>query len=86
MNIFYKLYYWFLCMKNKEKFTEKEKKLLVLLWEKIKTKRKELKLSQSDLSEKTWIDRSYISMIERAEVNITYLKLMRIGEVLGEVF
>lgn len=65
---------------------EKEKKLLIELWEKIKEKRKELKMSQSDLSEKTWIDRSYISMVERWESNITYLKLVKIGEVLEEVF
>ena len=65
---------------------EKEKKLLIELWEKIKRKRKKLKLSQSDLSEKTWIDRSYISMVERGETNITFLKLKKIGEVLSEEF
>ncbi len=65
---------------------EKEKQLLIKLWEKIKNKRKELKMSQSDLSEKTWIDRSYISMVERWETNITYLKLLKIGEVLEEEF
>ncbi len=65
---------------------EKEKKLLIELWERIKNKRKKLKISQADLAKKTWIDRSYISMVERWETNITYLKLVKIGEVLGEVF
>jgi len=65
---------------------EKEKKLLIELWERIKNKRKKLKISQADLAKKTWIDRSYISMVERWETNITYLKLIKIGEVLGEVF
>ena len=66
--------------------SEQEKKLLNDLGSKIKDKRKKLKLSQSNLSEKTWIDRSYISMVERWETNITFLKLKKIGKVLGEEF
>ena len=61
---------------------EEDKKLLVELWEKIKKARKEDKISQSDLAEKTWIDRSYISMVERWETNITYLKLKKISDEL----
>lgn len=63
-------------------FTDKEKELLVKLWQKIQKKRKGLKLSQTQLSEATWIDRSYISMVERWETNISYLKLKKIEEVL----
>lgn len=61
---------------------EEDKKLLVELWEKIQKARKEAKMSQSELSEKTWIDRSYISMVERWETNITYLKLKKISNEL----
>ena len=71
---------------RRSKFTDEEQKILWILWNKIKEKRLKLKMSQSDLSEKTWIDRSYISMIERGQNNITYLKLLRIGEILGENF
>lgn len=61
---------------------EEDKKLLIDLWEKIQKSRKEAKISQSELAEKTWIDRSYISMVERWETNITYLKLKKISEEL----
>ena len=72
-------------MSSKEKkivLTKEEKELLEELWNSIREKRKELNLTQADLSEKTWIDRSYISMLERWETNITYLKLKKIWDVL----
>ncbi|EKD65823.1 MAG: hypothetical protein ACD_49C00083G0010 [uncultured bacterium (gcode 4)] len=59
-----------------------DKELLEELWKKINKARKEVKLSQSELSKKTWIDRSYISMVERWETNITFLKLKKISEEL----
>ena len=64
---------------------EQEKKVLVELWNKIRKKRIELKLSQSDLSEKSSIDRSYLSMVESWKTNITFLKLKKIEYVLGEI-
>lgn len=63
-----------------------DKELLEELWKKINKARKEKKMSQSELSEKTWIDRSYISMVERWETNITFLKLMKISDELGMDF
>lgn len=65
---------------------ENDKKILVELWDKIQKARKNAKISQSDLSKKTGIDRSYISMVERWETNITYLKLKKISEELGVDF
>lgn len=59
-----------------------DKELLEELWKKINKARKEKKMSQSELSEKTWIDRSYISMVERWETNITFLKLKKICDEL----
>ncbi len=61
---------------------KEEKELLVELWIKIKDARDKLDISQSDLAEKTWIDRSYISMVERWKTNITYLKLKKISDKL----
>lgn len=72
-------------MTNREKkkvIIDDENKLLLSLWELIRKKRKELSLSQSELSKKTLIDRSYISMVERWETNITYLKLKKISDEL----
>jgi ribosome-binding protein aMBF1 (putative translation factor) len=59
-----------------------DKELLEELWKKINIARKEKKLSQEELAKKTWIDRSYISMVERWETNITFLKLKRICDEL----
>jgi predicted transcriptional regulator len=61
---------------------KEEKNLLIELWVKIKETRNDAKISQSDLAEKTWIDRSYISMVERWETNVTYLKLKKISDEL----
>lgn len=61
---------------------KEEKELLLKLWLTIKEARNKLEISQSDLAEKTWIDRSYISMVERWETNITYLKLKKISDEL----
>lgn len=61
---------------------KEEKELLLKLWLTIKEARNKLEMSQSDLAEKTWIDRSYISMVERGETNITYLKLKKISDEL----
>ncbi|EKD29776.1 MAG: hypothetical protein ACD_78C00274G0003 [uncultured bacterium (gcode 4)] len=59
-----------------------DKEVLEELWEKIRKARKEKGLSQSELSEKAWIDRSYISMVERWTTNVTFLKLKKINDVL----
>jgi len=42
-----------------------DKEMLEDLWAKIKEARKALKLSQAELAEKIWIDRGYISMVEK---------------------
>ena len=60
----------------------REKEILIKLGEEINKSRKKMWISQLELAEKTWIDRSYISMVERWETNITYLKLVKIKEVL----
>ncbi len=72
--------------KEKREFSENEKKILLDIWNKIKEKRAEIWLNQEKLALKIWMDRSYISMIERWEANITYLKLKRIEEVLNLKF
>lgn len=71
---------------TKRQFTDLEKERLLLLWNKIKARREELKLSQSELAKKSNIDRSYISMVERGETNVTYLKLLQIWDAMNDVF
>ena len=71
---------------TKRQFTEIEKERLLLLWNKIKARREDLKLSQSELAKKSNMDRSYISMVERGETNVTYLKLLQIWDAMNDVF
>ena len=59
-----------------------EKEILQELGKRIKNARKEAKMSQTDLANKAGIDRSYISMVERGETNITFLKLKKISDKL----
>ena len=68
------------------KFSEIEKENLLILWNKIKIKRVSLGWSQSKLAEESNIDRSYISMVERGETNVTYLKILQIWDALGDIF
>ncbi|EPD6202518.1 helix-turn-helix domain-containing protein [Enterobacter hormaechei] len=58
------------------------KDLSVHLGKKLRTKRKELGISQEKLALLTEIDRSYVGRIERGEVNITIEKLYQFAEVL----
>jgi len=63
-------------MKNKNK-------LLVELGVKIKTLRKQRKLTQEDLEFESGVDRSFISRIERGINNPTYLVLLNISKALN---
>ncbi len=50
---------------------------------KLRSKRKELGISQDKLALLAEIDRSYAGRIERGEVNITLEKAYQLAEVLG---
>lgn len=67
---------------TKKDFSEDEKNYLKELWKQIKELRKEKKLSQNDLAEKTWIDRTFIIFLEKWNTNISYLNLLRICDIL----
>jgi len=56
----------------------KEQIMLIQLAEKIKSRRKELNLSQENLATKCNFDRTYISLLERAKRNPTYLSLEKL--------
>lgn len=56
---------------------------LQLLAEQIKKRRKNLGLSQEKLAEKCGFDRTYISLLERAERNPSYLNLKKLSDGLG---
>jgi len=68
---------------TKKDFSESEKNYLKELWKQIKELRKEKKLSQNDLAEKSWIDRTFIIFLEKWNTNISYLNLLRICDILG---
>ena len=55
-----------------------EKVLLEALAEKIKTQRNKLELSQEKLAHKCGFDRTYISLLERAKRNPSYLNLEKL--------
>jgi len=74
----------YICITLSMEKTDKE--MLEDLWAKIKEARKALKLSQAELAEKIWIDRGYISMVEKWKTNITFLKLKKICEELWMEF
>ena len=59
-------------MKNKDEL------LLKQLAQKIKHRRKELNLSQEKLAQICEFDRTYISLLERAKRNPSYLSLVKL--------
>jgi transcriptional regulator with XRE-family HTH domain len=59
-------------MKNKDEV------LLKKLAEKIKKRRNELNISQEKLAQKCNFDRTYISLLERAKRNPSYLSLLKL--------
>ncbi len=52
----------------------------------LKDKRKELKLTQAQLAEKTGLKRTYISRIEQGNTDIQLSSLLRISHALGLQF
>jgi putative transcriptional regulator len=57
---------------------EKELQLLKQLAEKIKSRRLQLNLSQEALANKSGLDRTYISLVERGKRNPSYLSLIKL--------
>jgi len=55
-----------------------EQKLLLQLATKIKKRRTELNISQEKLAQKCDFDRTYISLLERAKRNPSYLSLLKL--------
>ena len=55
-----------------------EQELLNKLAEKIRTERKKRNISQEKLAEKCDFDRTYISLLERAKRNPSYLSLLKL--------
>jgi len=59
---------------------------LIELWKKVRKARKFLNYTQEELAKETWIDRSYISTIEKGVTNPSYLKIKKLEEVLWDKF
>jgi len=55
-----------------------EQELLIQLAKKIKIQRNNLNLSQEKLAQKCDFDRTYISLLERAKRNPSYLSLIKL--------
>jgi len=55
-----------------------EQELLIQLASKIKKRRNELNISQEKLAQKCNFDRTYISLLERAKRNPSYLSLIKL--------
>lgn len=56
--------------------------IAVLFGLKLRSRRKELKISQDDLALLSGIDRSYVGRIERGEVRVTLDKVYKLAQVL----
>lgn len=56
--------------------------ILVKFGQKVRTFRKEKRLSQEQLAFKAGLHRTYIGMIERAEKNITLINISKIADAL----
>lgn len=59
------------------------KTILIKFGARVRTLRKDRKLSQEELSFKAELHRTYIGMIERAEKNITLVNIEKIAEALN---
>ena len=57
-----------------------EQELLIQLTKKIKIQRNKLNISQEKLAEKCNFDRTYISLLERAKRNPSYLSLIKLSD------
>ncbi|QYX31966.1 helix-turn-helix domain-containing protein [Sphaerospermopsis torques-reginae] len=57
--------------------------ILIKFGQKIRQERLKQNLSQEELAEKANLHRTYISMIERAEKNITLINIEKISNALG---
>ena len=55
-----------------------EQELLIQLAKKIKTQRNKIGISQEKLAQKCNFDRTYISLLERAKRNPSYLSLIKL--------
>ncbi|MEM6858617.1 MAG: helix-turn-helix transcriptional regulator [Pseudomonadota bacterium] len=56
---------------------------LDILGQRIRTKRKELGMSQEGLANEAGLDRSYVGRIERGEHNLTFVSLVRLCRAMG---
>lgn len=64
----------------------REKTMAWYYGEILKEKRKELKITQVQLAEKTGLKRSYISRVEQGNTDIQLSSLLRISQALGLQF
>jgi transcriptional regulator with XRE-family HTH domain len=56
---------------------------LDILGQRIRTRRRELGMSQEGLAHEAGLDRSYVGRIERGEHNLTFVSLVRLARAMG---
>lgn len=61
----------------------KMREVLPILGSQIRSKREALGLSQESFADSCGFDRTYISLVERGQRNISFTNLMKIAEGLG---
>jgi len=64
-------------------YTDKERKLLQQIGNRIRTTRLEVGLSQEKLAFASGLDRSYVGSVERGERNIAVINLSKIAAALN---
>jgi len=62
---------------------KKKEEKLILLGNQVKKFRQELGISQEKLAETCEFDRTYISLIERGQRNISFMNLLRLAKGLN---
>lgn len=55
---------------------------LDILGQRIRARRRELKMSQEGLAHEAGLDRSYVGRIERGEHNLTFVSLVRLARAM----
>jgi len=62
---------------------EEDRKKLIIFGQNLRMLRTQQKISQEELAEKTKLDRTYISGLERGKRNPSFLTLIKLAQTLG---
>lgn len=63
--------------------SELDKTLLLHFGESVRSRRKQLSLSQEELAERCQLDRTYVGSVERGERNVSLKNISKLAKALG---